>query len=98
MKISDQYTTSMVGAAHLKEKEKKAGKAKAGETPRPSDGVRISGKSQEIAHARALALAAPEVRQELVDEIVGLLTSGKYTITGEDVAPKLIQDHLSLWT
>lgn len=98
MKIGDQYTTSMVGAAHQKEKDKKTGRAKAGGAPKSSDGIKLSGKSQEMAHARALALAAPEIRQELVDEIVGLIISGKYDITGEDVAPKLIQDHLSFWT
>lgn len=98
MKILDQYTTSMIGAEKVKEKQKKAEKIKGGRTAALTDGVQISGRSHEVAHARSLALAAPEIRQALVDEVVDLMKKGKYDITGEDVAPRMINDHLSLWT
>ena len=98
MKISNHYTTSLVGATSLKEKDKKAEKSRQRTVAKPGDGLDLSGRSQEIAYARSLALAAPEVRAEVVDEIVGMIANGAYTVTGEDVAPKLINDHLMLWT
>ena len=98
MKISDQYTTSMVGAESLREKRKKELKAGQGRETQSAVAVNISGKGQEVARARSLALAAPEVRQEMIDEIVGLIRRGGYDVTGEEVAPKMIEEHVLLMT
>ena len=60
-----------------------------------SDRVMISGRGVDIQRARSMALAAPEIRQEMVDEIVGQIRRGEYQVTGADVAPKMIQEHLA---
>lgn len=98
MKITDNFTASMIGAASQGEKRKKEVKGKEEAKGASHVAVNISGKGQEIARARALALAAPEVRQELVDEIVELIGRGEYNITGGQVADRMIEEHMALWT
>lgn len=98
MKISDQYTTSMVGADNVREKKKKELKAGQSGEAKSAVALNISGKGQEVAKARNLALAAPEVRQEMIDQIVGMIRQGAYNVTGEDVAPKMIEEHVLLLT
>src|SRR5512138_3168252 len=61
----------------------------------PSDSIRLSGRGLEVQRARGLALQAPEIREGLVEEISGQVESGQYDVTGEDVAPKMIQEHLA---
>ena len=98
IKIPDSYTTVMAGAEtirkELKKKETEKGKSAARAA---ADAVNISNRGQEVAHARSLALAAPELRQNLVDEIMGLIRNGKYDVDGEQVAPKMIRDHAMDW-
>jgi anti-sigma28 factor (negative regulator of flagellin synthesis) len=50
-----------------------------------------------VAHARSVALAAPDVRESLVNEIVGLISNGRYDVSGAQVAPKMIRDHAMDW-
>ena len=59
-----------------------------------SDLVMISGRGTDIQRARSLALQAPEIRQEMVDEIVGQIERGEYQVSGAEVAPKMIREHL----
>ncbi len=61
-----------------------------------SDRVQISDRGVEIRHARSLALAAPDIREELVGEIVALIEQGEYQVSGADVVPKLVREHLAL--
>jgi anti-sigma28 factor (negative regulator of flagellin synthesis) len=63
-------------------------------TFKASDSVHISSRSLEVQKARLVALQAPDIRQELVDEVVGLIGRGEYMVTGTDVAPKMIREHL----
>ena len=62
----------------------------------PADLVMISGRGSDIQRARSLALHAPEIRQEMVDEIVGQIERGEYQVSGTDVAPIMIQEHLDV--
>ena len=88
--------TRDVGASGpLPSRGKAAGTGKTAQGAAPSDRVMISGRGVDIQRARSLALAAPEIRQEMVDEIVGQIQRGEYQITGADVAPKMIQEHLA---
>lgn len=96
MKISDHYQTSMVGAQNVGEKKRKELKAEEKKTEPSAVNVNISGKGQEVGRARSLALSAPDVRQGLVDEVTGQLANGGYDVKGEDVAPKMIEEHLAL--
>lgn len=96
MKISDHFQTSMVGAQNVGEKRRKELKAEEGKASPAAVNVNISGKGQEVGKARTLALNAPEVRQELVDGVTQQLAHGEYDVTGEDVAPKMIEEHLLL--
>jgi flagellar biosynthesis anti-sigma factor FlgM len=102
-KIPDSYTSALAGSDQVLKKDKKDKKQRAAnvaqqEKTGSKDAVDISGKGQEINHARQLAFAAPEVRQGLIDELVGQLEQGQYDIQGSDVAPKMIREHLMDWT
>lgn len=96
MKISDHYQVSMVGAQGVGEKKRKELKGEEKRAEPSAVNVDISGKGQEVSKARTLALNAPDVRQGLVDEVVGQLAKGEYDVKGEDVAPKMIEEHLAL--
>jgi len=98
MKIPDSYTTVMAGSDTIRKELRKKETEKSKSTAKAAaDAVNISNRGQEVAHARNLALAAPEVRQGLIDEIVGLIRHGKYDVDGEQVAPKMIRDHTMDW-
>ncbi len=101
MKIRDRTTRGIGSSGPLPSRGKAAGTGTdaltgtAAQGAATSDRVMISGRGVDIQRARSLALAAPEIRQEMVNEIVGLLQRGEYQVTGADVAPKLIQEHLA---
>lgn len=98
IKIPDGYATILAGSETIRKEIKKTGADRSKSAARaPSDAVNISNRGHEVAHARQLALAAPEVRSALVDEIVGLIARGQYDVTGADVAPKMIRDHAMDW-
>ncbi len=61
-----------------------------------ADQVHFSGHSYEVQRARALALQAPDIREDMVEEIVAQIRQGRYVITGAQVAPRLIREHLEL--
>ena len=88
-------TRGVGSSGSLPSRGKATGSGAAAKGAAPSDRVMISGRGVDIQRARSLALAAPEIRQEMVDEIVGLLERGEYQVTGADVAPKMIQEHLA---
>ncbi len=95
MKIRDRYTREVAapGGARTREKPPEAVEAARGGGG-PADRVQISDRGVEVRRAHWLAVHAPEVRVELVDEIVGLIGRGEYRVTGAQVAPRLIRDHL----
>lgn len=96
MKIRDRETRSIGSAGPLPSRGKAASTSRASKGAGLSDQVSISGRGVDIQRARSLALSAPEIRQERVDEIVGQMARGEYQVTGADVVPKLLQEHQSL--
>ncbi|NTU59653.1 MAG: flagellar biosynthesis anti-sigma factor FlgM [Deltaproteobacteria bacterium] len=71
----------------------------AAEAPRSSQGasdsVLVSDRGLEVQRARGLAIEAPDIREALVGEVSEQIESGQYAVTGEDVAPKMIHEHLT---
>lgn len=96
MKIRDRTTrgVSSSGPVRGRGRSPAGGKASKGAST-TSDRVMISGRGVDIQRARGLALAAPEIRQEVVDEIVGQIERGEYQVSGADVVPRMIQEHMA---
>ena len=97
MRIRDRYSRAVSGASTGPSKARPAPTAP--EAPRSNppaaDMIRLSGRGLEVQRARGFALQAPDVREGLVAEVSGQIEGGRYDVSGEDVAPKLIQEHLS---
>ena len=60
----------------------------------PADRVDLSARSYEVQRARRLALAAPDIREDLVQAVLAEIRSGRYRVTGRDVVPKMIREHI----
>jgi anti-sigma28 factor (negative regulator of flagellin synthesis) len=98
IKIPDGYMTVLAGSETVRKELRKTGADRSKSSPRAvADAVKISNRGHEVAHARSVALAAPDVRESLVNEIVGLISSGGYDVSGAQVAPKMIRDHAMDW-
>lgn len=96
MRIPDGYTKRVVGAGKVKGRGAAAvATVASGGAVRPADTVEVSARSVEVQRARLLALQAPEVREALVDEIMGIINQGQYHVSGSEVAPILIREHLA---
>ena len=100
MKIRDRLSRGVAAAGAPKTREKGAGAAGGQRLAAAAAGdtFHISNRSLEIQRARSAALQAPDIREEMVDEVVGLLSRGEYHITGADVAPRMIREHMALAT
>lgn len=98
MRIPDGYTKRVTGPTKVKSRGAAAvasvASGGAGAVA-PVDSVEVSSRSVEVQRARSFALQAPEIRQALVDEIMGLINQGGYQVKGEDVAPVLIREHMA---
>lgn len=96
MKIRDAYTATLTGVSKTRRRGAAASLSGPGAVAGPGDRIDLSGRSQEVQRARSLALEAPEVREALVEEVLGEIREGRYRVTGAQVAPRLIQEHLQL--
>jgi anti-sigma28 factor (negative regulator of flagellin synthesis) len=94
MKVTDAYNVSLAAAHRVRRRRRADGVAETDAVVSPTDQVFLTERSVEVRRARSLALNAPEVRVALVDSISDQISRGQYVVTGADVAPKLIQDHL----
>jgi len=94
MKIRDRYTGGIRQSGGARERTKTEAAAEGSRSSEPMIRVQISGRSVEIQKARATALQAPDIRQELVDEIQGQIDRGAYQVPGRDVVPRIIREHL----
>ncbi len=59
-----------------------------------SDRVELSGRSREMAKAHEAVAAAPEVRQQKVEEIKASIANGQYEVDADQVAQKMIVNFL----
>ena len=93
MKIRDRYTGQVREPNLVKGSECGQGSPEAPRFVGSPDRVQISGRSVEIQKARNLALRAPDIRQDLVNDILGSIQRGKYDVSGVDVVPRMLRDH-----
>lgn len=82
---------------------KKAGKAsesgkpaKAGAPVSGDAKAEISPRAREFSRAKEAAGKAPDVREERVADIKRRIAEGKYEVSPEAVANRLVDDHLSM--
>lgn len=62
----------------------------AGQSVQRADKVELSAESRAIEGARRAIAAAPEVRQEIVDRLKGMLARGEYDVDSREVARKML--------
>ena len=96
MKVTDAYNVSLAATQRVRRRRQIDGVEETARSTPTTDQVYFSGRSVEVSRARLLALEAPEVRVALVDSISDQIRHGQYDVSGSDVAPKLIQDHLGI--
>lgn len=97
MRIPDGYTRRVVTVGKARGRaETSAPATAAAVTVRGADSVDFTARSAEVASARLLAMAAPDVRAPLVEAISDQIGRGEYNVSGSDVAPVMIQEHLQL--
>ena len=96
MRIPDAYTTKKVlGPGRVKSRGAvAAAQAVSGVNHVTTDTVEFSARAGEVSHARHVALQAPDVREPLVAEVSSLIGQGQYQVTGAQVAPVMIREHL----
>jgi flagellar biosynthesis anti-sigma factor FlgM len=95
MKIRDRYVQGIGSVRAAGPKEPVGAAAALSRLAAASDSVQFSARSRDVQKARHVALHAPEIRASLVEEITGQLDRGEYNVTGAEVAPKLIREHLT---
>ncbi|MDW7710531.1 MAG: flagellar biosynthesis anti-sigma factor FlgM [Deferrisomatales bacterium] len=96
MRISDVYTKPVTAVEGPRRREGAAAAQGPSPAAGPADQVAFSGQSFEVQRARALALQAPDIREDVVGVIVDQLRQGLYRITGAEVLPRLVREHLEL--
>jgi len=98
MKVVDPYTKS-VGQLKDTEAASKTGsaksKAKKAESTEAGDRVNLSDRARIAGKARAAVEEAPEVRVERVESIKAQVEAGEYRVDPEEVAQKMVDEHLS---
>lgn len=55
-----------------------------------ADRVELSETAKTLQQARALLAASPEIRQEKVAELAGMIRRGVYNVRGQEVAARMI--------
>ena len=85
-------------AAHLKkthlEEKEKISSTQSFEGPAKGDTVVLSPKAKQIAEAKKLLNAVPEIREEKVAQLRKKISKGTYQIDGSKVAAKMVNDVL----
>lgn len=103
-----KVNNSSVGAAELAQlqksqdskasKEAKNNRASSERSALVTDSSRpeISQRARELAQAKEAANAAPDVREDLIADLKSRIASGKYNVSSEDVADRLVDEHISI--
>jgi negative regulator of flagellin synthesis FlgM len=55
----------------------------------------ISSRGKDIAHASALAQAAPDTREEKIAELKRRISEGSYKVDANAVADRMVDEHLA---
>lgn len=56
----------------------------------------ISSKAKDMAKAKQAAIDTPDVREAKIQELKNRIQSGQYKVSAEQVADRLVDDHLQL--
>jgi len=93
MKINGTDTNQLPGiresyARQVGDKTESANKV----TPQTSDSVRISSDAKEALRMMGEVQKVPDVREEKVRELQALISSGTYSVSGEQVAESMIKE------
>jgi negative regulator of flagellin synthesis FlgM len=56
----------------------------------------ISSRGREAARAKAIANAAPDVREEKIAELKQKIAAGKYRVNPEAIADRMVDEHLAM--
>ncbi|MCI8626792.1 MAG: flagellar biosynthesis anti-sigma factor FlgM [Lachnospiraceae bacterium] len=83
-KISQVYQTS------------KPKKTSGSVTEGSRDSLELSRAGNDFVFAKAAVQAAPDIRQDRVDAIRQQLASGTYSVSGQDIAERLVERYLDL--
>lgn len=76
------------------DRSRDAGRARDSLTSKPQDAFQISRQAQEFERVRDAAMASPEVRQALVDQVRDEIASGRYRVDGTRIAEALLHEEL----
>lgn len=94
MKIREAYTSALVGVGRTRRRRGTGSVTEA--SVGGVDEVQVSSQGRDVQRARLLALGAPDVREDLVEEVVREIAAGRYHVAGADVLQKMIQEHLAV--
>ena len=75
-------------------KYKEGGRADAGNAETAPVKSQISSRAKDMAKAKDVALRAPDVREDRVAELKSRIQKKQYHVSPEDIADKLLKEHL----
>lgn len=88
-------TTEASAAKKSQRSEKAPAKAKLVEAGDISGAKsEISGKAKEMAQAKSIAAAAPDVREGKIEALRAKILAGKYKVDSEAIADKMVDEHI----
>jgi negative regulator of flagellin synthesis FlgM len=56
----------------------------------------ISARAREFSKAKEIATGAPDVREEKIAELKRRIAEGKYSVDGDKVADRMVNDHMHM--
>lgn len=106
MRVNQTQTNSAQGAevsnARKSGKAESTQGAKKGEArsadAAPPEGAKaeISSRAKDMARAREVADATPDVREEKIAELKKRIAEGRYNVKADAIADKLVDDHIKM--
>jgi len=97
MKISETRNSATELISQYKINEEKAGpgnEKQVADTMVPEDKVSLSSTARDIQQAEKAIEKTPDVREEKVRELKDQIEAGKYDVSGEKIAGKMLNESL----
>jgi negative regulator of flagellin synthesis FlgM len=78
--------------------DKRADRSEGAGAANTADGVKsdISTRGRELARAKEIAAETPDVREDKIADIKARLADGKYKVSADDIADKMVSEHLHM--
>lgn len=94
MKIDDKDNTLINALRQYQDTVKTGGKPdkKVEEKTAPDEKVNLSATAKDIQKLKSAVANLPDVRQDKVDELKARIEKGEYSVSGENVADKIIEE------